>query len=216
MKTPYNLLYSVVVLVFAFSASAREHPVTGEELSAVLSKDKPTKGNRGAPVTLIEFSDFQCGFCRKFWQTTLPRLEKKYIKGGKLKFVYLHFAILGRHSVAAAQAADCAGEQGKFWEFHDKLFSVAGRPLAFTESNLTGYAKELGLKPREFTQCVSSGRYSKKVGEETAIAAYLGATGTPAFLLNRQLILGAQPFEVFEAVIEKELKKPASSEKTKP
>ncbi len=205
-----------LISVLLLSGTALSQPVTGEEIFTYLAKDGPTKGSEKAPVTLIEFSDFQCSFCRKFWQTTLPQIEKKYINTGKAKFVYRHFAILGKPSVAAAQAVECAGEQGKFWPYHDKLFASAGSALAFTDGKLKSYAKELGLKSPDFSQCLDSGKYLKKVEGETAMAAFLGARGTPAFFLNGQLIAGAQPFEVFEAAIEKELKKASSSGKTKP
>ena len=207
---------STLILFFMLSESAPAQPIKGEEIFAYLAKDGPKKGSDKAPVTLIEFSDFQCSFCRKFWQTTLPLIEKKYVSAGKVKFVYRHFAILGKPSVVSARAAECAGEQAKFWEYHDKLFASAGSPLAFTEGKLKSYAKELGLKDQAFTQCLDTGKHSKKVEGETAIAALLGARGTPAFFLNGQMLVGAQPFEVFEGVIEKELKKAASSERTKP
>ena len=203
-------------LFFILDGSTLAQPKTGQEVFARLAKDGPFKGNSKAPVTLIEFSDFQCSFCRKFWQTTLPVIEKKYIETGKVKFVYRHFAILGRQSVESALAAECAAEQGKFWEYHDKLFSNAGQPLAFTDGKLKGYVKELRLKSRDFNQCLDSGKYRSKVDGETGVAAYLGARGTPAFLLNGQLIVGAQPFEVFEAAFERELKKISSSKKAKP
>ena len=118
--------------------------------------------------------------------------------------------------MAAAQAAECAGEQGKFWEYHDKLFASAASPLAFTNGRLKGYAKELGLKSRDFNQCLDSGKHLKKVEGETATGGFLGARGTPAFLLNGKLLVGAQPFQVFEAAIEKDLKKASSSGKAKP
>src|SRR5574341_1856136 len=151
---------------------------TGEELFARLTKDGPSRGSIKAPITLIEFSDFRCSFCRKFWQTTLPLLDQKYIGTGKLRFVYRHFAVLGRPSEIAAQGAVCAGEQGKFWEYHDKLFGNAGSALAFTDGKLKGYAKELGLESQTFKQCLDSGKHSKKVEGETSIAAFLGARGT--------------------------------------
>ena len=207
---------SSLILVLLLAGQAPSQPVTEEEIFTYLAKGGPSKGNDNAPVTLIEFSDFQCSFCRKFWQTTLPLVQKKYIDTGKIKFVYRHFAILGKHSVAAAQAAECAHEQGRFWTYHDKLFTSAGTPLAFTDGKLKGYANELGLKGQAFNQCFDSGKYLKKVERETATAAFLGARGTPAFFLNGQLIAGAQPLEVFETAIEKELKKAASSGKAKP
>ncbi|HXV83005.1 MAG TPA: thioredoxin domain-containing protein [Candidatus Binatia bacterium] len=205
-----------LMLVTLLSASAFAQPIKRDEVFAYLTKDGAQRGSDKAPVVLIEFSDFRCSFCRKFWQATLPMLDKKYISTGKVKFIYRHFAILGKTSELAAQAAECAGEQGKFWEYHDKLFASAGSPLAFTDGKLKGYAKELRLKSQAFNQCLDSGKHLKKVEGETAIAALLGARGTPAFFLNGQLIVGAQPFEVFESLIEKELKKPSSSEKAKP
>jgi protein-disulfide isomerase len=209
MKRTTGAIVAVLGLtgVFLVGGSALAQPVTGEELFAYLANNGPSKGNDKAQVVLIEFSDFQCSFCRKFWQTTLPLIEKKYIDTGKVKFVYRHFAILGKHSVAAAQAAECAHEQGKFWAYHDKLFTSAKTPFAFTDGKLKGYAKELGLNAQQFNQCLDSEKYLKKVEGETAVAAFLGARGTPAFLLNGQLLVGAQPFEVFEAAIERELKK---------
>lgn len=204
-----------LIVVSLLSTSVRAQRTTREDILVSLARDGPTKGNDKAPVTLIEFSDFQCSFCRKFWKETLPSLEKKYIETGKVKFVYRHFAVLGRHSRAAAQAVECAGEQGKFWEYHDKLFT-AGSPLAFTDAKLKGYARELAVNPRPFNQCLDSGKYSKKVDGETGIADLLGARGTPAFLLNGHLLPGAQPFRVFEAVIEEELKKTSALPKSKP
>src|SRR3972149_8912721 len=205
-----------LVVALLLSTSLLAQPIKRDEIFGYLARNGPKRGTDNAPVTLIEFSDFQCSFCRKFWQTTLPLLDKKYISPGKVRFIYRHFAVLGKPSEVAAQAAECAGEQGKFWEYHDKLFASAGSPLAFTDGKLKSYAKELGLKSQAFNQCLDSGKQLKKVEGETAIAALLGARGTPAFFLNGQMLVGAQPFEVFEAVIEKELKKGAWSGKRNP
>jgi len=205
-----------LVVALLLSTSAPAQPIKRDEIFAYLAKNGPKRGTDKAPVTLIEFSDFQCSFCRKFWQTTLPLLDKKYISTGKVKFIYRHFAVLGKPSELAAQAVECAGEQAKFWEYHDKLFASAGSPLAFTDGKLKGYAKELGFKSQAFNQCLDSGKQLKKVEGETAIGALLGARGTPAFFLNGQMLVGAQPFEVFESLIEEKLKKLASSGKPKP
>ena len=207
---------SSLIVVLFLSGSAMAQGTTREDIFSYLAKDGASRGSVKAPVTLIEFSDFRCSFCRKYWQTTLPLLDKKYISTGKVRFIYRHFAVFGKPSEVAAQAAECAGEQAKFWEYHDKLFASAGSPLAFTDGKLKGYAKELGLKSQAFDQCLDSGKHLKKVESETTIASLLGARGTPAFLLNGQLIVGAQPFEVFESLIEEELKKVSSSGKVKP
>jgi protein-disulfide isomerase len=158
-----------------------------------------------APVTIVEFSDFQCSFCRKFWSDTLPKLKESYVKQGRVRIIYRHFAILGKFSEQAAMAADCAGEQGKFWEYHDQLFANQGG-LAFTQSKLEQYARALGIKAANFNRCLTSEKYRKKVEGETAVAASLGARGTPTFFVNERLMVGAQPFKVFQNVINEELK----------
>ena len=107
-------------------------------------------------------------------------------------------------------AAECAGEQGKFWEYHDMLFANQGG-LAFTQSKLQQYARALGLKAANFNRCLTSEKYRKKVEGETAVAASLGARGTPTFFVNGRLIVGAQPLDVFQAVIEEELGKGTST-----
>ncbi len=178
------------------------------------SESERALGSPDAPVKIIEFSDFQCSFCRKFWAETLPRLKETYIKNGHLRFLYAHFAILGKPSVMAAQAAECAREQGKFWPYHDKLFASQGG-LAFTNAKLKRYARELGLDVTAFSRCLESGKYRQKVEEETALGALLGARGTPTFFLNGRMLVGAQPFEVFQAAIEEELAKALRSRSEK-
>ncbi len=189
-----------------FPAEVTSQPISVEEALSALGKGHAL-GSANAPVTIVEFSDFQCSFCKKFWNDTLPRLKETYIKKGKVRFIYRHFAILGKLSEQAAQAAECAGEQGKFWEYHDRLFANQG---AFTDGKLKRYAGELKLTAAAFSKCLDSGKYKEKVQGETAVAAFLGGRGTPTFFVNGRLLVGAQPFEVFQAVIEEELRKSAS------
>lgn len=170
------------------------------------SEPERTLGSPDAAVTIVEFSDFQCSFCRKFWAETLPRLKETYIKAGQVRFVYQHFAVLGDHSVAAAKAVECAREQGKFWPYHDKLFDRQGG-LAFTDAKLRRYARDLGLDAQAFAHCLDSPKYQQKVGEETRLGFLLGARGTPTFFLNGRMLAGAQPFEVFQTAIEEALAK---------
>jgi protein-disulfide isomerase len=218
MKRVNGMMVEVLslIVVSLVSTSALAQPIKKDEIFALLTKEGPTRGSDNALVTLIEFSDFRCSFCRKFWQMTLPLLDEKYISTGKVRFIYRHFAVLGKPSELAAQAAECAGEQAKFWEYHDRLFAGAGSPFVLTDGKLKGYAKDLGLKDQAFNQCLDSGKHLKKVEGETSIAAFLGARGTPAFFLNRRLIVGAQPFEVFESLIEVSLKNSSLSGKAKP
>lgn len=118
-----SLLILCLLLLGWIRAAAQ--PLEREEVLALLAQG-PARGSGTAPVTIIEFSDFQCGFCWKFWKETLPQLEREYIATGKVRFVYRHLAILGESSAIAAQAADCAGEQDKFWRYHDALFTSKG------------------------------------------------------------------------------------------
>lgn len=199
-------LMAAVGLVFASLATADQHASVFRTLA---SESERVLGAPDAPVTIVEFSDFQCSFCRKFWAETLPRLKETHIKNGQVRFVYRHFAILGEFSVAAAQATECAREQGKFWPYHDKLFESQGG-LAFTDAKLKRYARELGLDTTAFSRCLDSRKYQQKVENETNLGLQLGARGTPTFFLNGRILAGAQPFEVFRAAIEEALEPAAS------
>ena len=195
-----------LVFLLALWASEAEAAVQPDALLEALERGPgPSKGSPDAPVTIVEFSDFQCSFCRAFWRETLPRIQEKYIQTGKVRFVYRHLAILGPPSVQAAIAAECAHEQGKFWPYHDRLFTNTG-PFAFTTRNLKRYAAEEGLEPANFGTCLDGERPREKVEQETIIGRTIGMTGTPAFLINRGRLIGAQPFEVFEEIIEGLLK----------
>ena len=173
----------------------------------------PSLGSASAPITIIEFSDFQCSFCRKFWLETLPKLKEAYINTGKAQFSYRHFAILGKHSEQAALASECAAEQRKFWEYHDQLFKNQGG-LAFTESRLKQYARDIGLDVGVFGTCLETGKYRQKVERETEAAANLGGRGTPLFIVNQRPLVGAQPYSVFQKIIDEELKSQEAKKKT--
>lgn len=209
-----TFVVGVLIAVSSHSpAIGASEPLSVEETLAALGRG-PTLGSVRAPVSIVEFSDFQCSFCRKFSANTLPQLKESYIKNRQARFTYRHFAVLGKFSEQAAAAAECAGEQSKFWEYHDKLFAT-DPGLGFTHLNLKQFALQLKLNPAKFGQCLDSGRYRPKVEGETAVAASLGARGTPTFFVNSRLLVGAQPFEVFRQVIEKELKADAAEGKRK-
>lgn len=169
-----------------------------------LTDDDAIKGDKNAPVTIIEFSDYECPFCEKFYSETYSQIEKNYIKTGKVKFIYRDFP-LGFHQNAqkAAEAAECAGEQGKYYEMHNQLFEkgVSGGSAGFKQ-----YAKELGLDPTKFNQCLDSGAMVSEVKKDLADGSKLGVSGTPAFFINDQEVVGAQPYSVFEQIIEQKLK----------
>ena len=199
----------VAVLIHAIAIfSAAPRPAAAQE-SLVKSfleglGREPTLGPEEAPVWIVEFSDFQCGYCRRFWLDTLPNLKQSYIERGKVRFTYRHFAILGKPSERAALAAECAAEQKRFWPYHDRLFEKQGKSV-FTESNLRQFARDVGLDGGRFGACLDGAKYRQKVERETATAVHLGGRGTPLFFVNQKLLPGAQPFTLFQKIIEDEL-----------
>jgi protein-disulfide isomerase len=172
--------------------------------------DDPVLGDKNAPITIIEFSDYQCPFCKRAFDQTLPDLKKNYIEKGKVKLVFRDLP-LPFHTEAdeAAIAANCAGAQGKYWEMHDVLFQQqsAWAGQADPKNALTQIAKELGVNEAEFTSCYNDPATRKEVEADYADAGAAGATGTPTFFINGRKLVGAQPYQAFEAVIEDELKK---------
>ena len=169
----------------------------------------PFKGPAKAPVTIVEFSDFYCPFCRRVLPT-LAQLESQY--GDKIKLVFRDFPIDNLHPGAskAHEAARCANEQGKFWPYHDKLF--ASPPKSGPEI-FKGFAKELGLDATAFESCFDSGKYQATVKKDVEEGNRVGVTGTPAFFINGRMISGAQPLESFVRVIDDELARVASAKR---
>jgi protein-disulfide isomerase len=202
-KSVGTMLFIALLWVGSFpSSGAAQNSMARAFLEGLGSE--PMLGSPNAPVWIVEFSDFQCGYCRKFWQDTLPKLKEFYIGKGTVRFSYRHFAVLGNPSEQAALAAECAAAQKKFWPYHDKLFSNLGKAL-FNEVNFKRFAEELGLNSNQFGSCFSAGKYNEKIERETATAIHLGARGTPLFFINQKLLPGAQPYSVFQKLIEEEL-----------
>lgn len=166
-------------------------------------------GNPGAKVVIIEYADFQCPFCGKFYKEVEKKIVESYIKTGNVAFVYRDFAFLGEESMRSAEASKCANEQGKFWEYHDYLFMNQNgeNQGAFSDINLKSFAKILKLDSVAFDKCFDSGKYKQEIEASAAEGRAIGVTGTPATFVNGILISGAQPFSVFQGKIEAELKK---------
>ncbi len=189
---------------------------TGPQVFRVSLDDDPVKGNPDAPVTVVEFSDFQCPFCSRFFQQTLPLIEENYIDTGKIKFVYRDFPLDSIHPNArpAHIAAECADEQGKFWEYHDLLFQEQAKWQGLDSSKLqkilTKYAANLGLQGASFESCMQSQEIADEVNADFLQAAQYGATGTPTFFIGNEKIgfiklVGAQPYAVFQGMIDNQL-----------
>lgn len=169
---------------------------------AVIAGARHFQGDANAPVTLIEFGDFNCGYCRKWAHETLPLITEKYIKTGKVRMAYVHYPILGEDSMTAAQGAECAAEQqqNKFWEFHNTLYANQG--IGFTPTNLTKLAGDSGLDTKTFEQCLANFKGQPSIDEDIRLAQVMGVRGTPAFLVNGVPLAGAYPYEDFQRVIE--------------
>ena len=194
---------SPVVLPAADNSATQE-----KVMETVVAKTRHFKGDPDAPITIIEFADFQCPFCGRFFTETEPQIDEQYMQSGKVRFGYFNFAFLGPESTWAAEAAECAADQNKFWEYHDKLYeSQSGENQgAFNKDNLKKFAKELGLDTSAFDECLDSGRYTQLIEEESSMASSIGVRSTPTFLINGQAVVGAQPFEIFEQTIDSLLK----------
>ena len=169
--------------------------------SDVVVAGAPTRGSTSAPVTIVEFSDFHCPFCRKV-QPVIDEVRAKY--GAKIKLVYRDFPLdnLHPHARSAAEASHCAIEQGKFWEFHDQLFK---NDPDTSPAALDRFAKESGMDVDAFEECSSSGKYKTLVQASTQEGTQLGITGTPTFFINGRILVGAQPADAFAKVIDEEL-----------
>ena len=161
----------------------------------------PVRGPANAPVTIVEFSDFHCPFCRKV-QPVLDQLRAKY--GDKIRLVYRELPLDELHPQArvVSEAAGCANDQGRFWEFHDAVFR--SKPDASTAA-LDGFAKEAGMNLADFTACRTSGKHKTAVLASNEEGSKLGINGTPTFFVNGRIVVGAQPLDAFARVIDEEL-----------
>jgi protein-disulfide isomerase len=166
-----------------------------------LDASDPVRGPESAPVTIVEFSDYQCPFCARA-TPVLARVRATY--GDRVRIVWKDFPLDQIHPRAheLAQAARCAGDQGKYWEFHDHVFSAQD---AAASTPLEDYAKALGIKPPPFVECVKSKRYGQAVMDGQDAGNSLGVEATPTFFVNGRVISGAQPFDVFARIIDDEL-----------
>ena len=168
---------------------------------AVSLDQDPAKGPAAAPITIVEFSDFQCPYCSRV-NPTLKQVEEKY--GDKVRVVFRDFPLVQIHKDAAkaAEAGECAHEQGKFWEMHDRLFADQSK---LQVEALKQKATEIGLDAEKFNQCLDSSKYAAEVQKDVDEGARYGVTGTPAFFINGRMLGGAQPVEAFMQVIDEEL-----------
>ncbi len=188
-------------------------PAPSEPQDVVLDiKGDPFKGQANATVTLVEFSDYQCPFCSRHVRETMPGLERDYIATGKVKYVFRNFPIDSIHPLAftAAEAALCAGEQGRYWEMHGRLFAEQN---ALKPQDLPKHASALALDQPRFQQCLDSDRHAAQIRKDVDAGQRAGVKGTPSFFIaltepndgpvkSIQIIRGAQPYAAFRAAID--------------
>ena len=163
----------------------------------------PFMGEEDAEITMVIYDDFECAFCSKFESDAFLKIKEEYIDTGKAKFYYKHFP-LGFHSHAqiAAEASECAHDQGKFWEMHDKIFE---NQKDLSEESLKTWAEEFELDMDDFNSCLDSHKHAEKVKLSMAEGQKVGVQGTPSVLVEDELVVGAQPFENFKKVIDSKL-----------
>ncbi|MFQ5849330.1 MAG: thioredoxin domain-containing protein [Candidatus Binatia bacterium] len=185
---------------------------------------KPSLGREDAPVTMVEFSDYQCPFCKRHFLTVLPIIKKEYIDAGKVRYVFRDFPIASLHPQAKKghEAAYCAGEQNKYWDMHDTLFENS---KDFSVPALRRYAREIGLDGDRFNGCLQSGKYASRIEKEIAEGVNAGVRGTPSFIIGPRgsgekitgtMVRGAQPLARFRQVIENVLRVASKGRKSKP
>ncbi len=185
-------------------------PQAQQVAKITINENDHIKGDRNAQITMIEFSDFQCPYCKKF-HPTMQRVMKEY--KGQVRWIYRHFPLdFHRNAQKSAEASECAGEQNKFWEFTDKAFENSQPDgTGLDTKDLKRYAKEMGLDTNKFNSCLLSGKFANKVRADMNSGKALGVTGTPGTILidkngNTQLISGAFPYSDIKSRIDSALK----------
>ena len=192
----------------AFNKRGGKYIITPAAVGTVKLLNPPTigdgyvKGDDDAPITMIEYSDFECPFCGKFYSETLQQIETNYIDTGKVKFVYKHFP-LSFHQQArpAALAAECAGAQGQFWQMHDLMYENQDK---LSESQYKQWATDLGLDVVAFEQCYDSGQFDQKITAQFAQGQANGISGTPGFIIDGIVLSGALPYEAFAEILDEQ------------
>lgn len=172
-------------------------------------------GSAAAPVTVIEYGDYQCPFCTRFFSETQPLIVQNYVQSGKVKMVFRNFAFLGAESTAAANAAECANDQGKLWAYHDALYAAkvgdeqkggGENDGFFSRALFLRLAQQVGLDTATFTNCIDTNKDANFVAQDKTNATAAGVNSTPTFFVNGTQVLGAQPFSQFQTLISAALK----------
>lgn len=216
---------TITLVIFGFNNSSNEIELSIEPtpkmdqigpekitIDTFLSNGSPILGDPDAPITLVEFGDYQCHYCNVFFQSIEKDIVKNYVDTGKVKIIFKDYNIIGEDSVKASQGAHCANDQGLFWEYHDILYSNwTGENNGWASSeNLAIFAQQIGLNMNKWSECMNKGSHSQIILKSNDDARTLQLTGTPAFfIINSEgevsKLFGAQPFEVFKRIFDEQL-----------
>lgn len=170
----------------------------------------PVLGQDSAKVTIVEFADPRCPFCKQWADNTFPQLKSDYIDTGKVKFYFRNYDFLGPASTVAGNALECANEQGKFWDFHDYFYKNQpdeSDTSMYTVDNLTNIAGTLGMDTNQFNSCLSANKDNSAVSQDMSDGQKAGVSGTPTFFVNGTSLVGAQPYDALKTIIDQELAK---------
>ena len=216
---------TITLVIFGFNNSSNEMGLSMEPtpkmdqigpekitMDTFVSNGSPILGDPDAPITLVEFGDYQCHYCNVFFQSIEKDILKNYVDTGKVKIIFKDYNIIGEDSVKASQGAHCANDQGLFWEYHDILYSNwTGENNGWASgTNLTNFAEEISLDMKKWTECMMQQKHSQIILSSNEDARALELTGTPAFfVINSEgkvsKLFGAQPFEVFKKIFDNQL-----------
>ncbi len=209
-----GIIISIIAIgaIVSFSSSSVETENLDVRTHGMISTTMGSSilGNTSAQITIVEFGDYQCHQCYNWFHNTKSTVFQNYVDTGKANFVFMDLAFLGRDSPKAAQASYCAEDQGKYWEYHNQLYTAQESQIDNGWANserLKAFAFSLGLDMELFDSCLDSGKYTKRVQYNIAEAKKLGASGTPTFFIvgpdgQQQKLVGAQPYSVFKQVLD--------------
>jgi len=202
------IIVGIVVGFFAISSVEDSDNETKLTTQKLIENGSPVMGNSFAPITILEWGDYQCTFCYKFHQSSLDIIKTEYIETGKIKLIFKDFPLNGPDSVLAAEASHCADDQGKYWKYHDEVYSnwVGERTGWITRNSLNEFALNVGIDTVEFNECMDMHKYKNRVLELEKFGKEIGIKATPSFLIfNAEKIIkieGNQPIDVFRQVID--------------
>jgi len=192
------------------AAQGAGQPTTGQRVSNLSLGHFPLLGTKGAKIAIVEFADLRCPFCQQFTQNTEPQIIKNYVDTGKATFSFRQFPFLGPASTVAADAAECANDQGKFWDFHNYMYqhqpSESDISMYATDP-LTTIAGQLGMNTDTFRSCLSNKTDDAKAQADVQDGQKAGVNGTPTIFVNGIPVVGAQPYSAFQTIIDQELAK---------